>query len=117
MPTMDRLCAALAVPLVLSASAAEAQISRSALVAPAESGFTIVQARSGPLVFRMPPGDFRSPAGPGRNGLIGTIPLRSDLQIAIGRIAVPNFAAPRMESANIRRGDRGIAAVGFNLRF
>lgn len=117
MPIMGRLCDALAVPLVLSAAAAEAQVSRSALVAPVEAGLSIVPARTGLPDLRMPPGDLRFAPGPIRSGLIGTVPLRRDLQIAIGRIAVPNFTAPRMEGANIRRSDRGIAAVGFNLRF
>jgi len=116
MPIMGRLCAALAVPLVLPA-AAEAQIGRSALVAPVEAGLITVPARSGLPDFRMPPGDLRLPADPTRNGLIGTLPLRRDLRIAVGRFAVPNFTAPRMEPADIRRRDRGIAAVGFSFRF
>ena len=114
---MDRLCFALAVPLVLAAAAAEAQDGHWALVAPAEAGLGTVPARSGPPDFRIPPGDSRAAPGPVRQGLIGTIPLRRDLRIAIGRIAVPNFTAPRMEGADIRRGDRGITAVGFNFRF
>ena len=117
MPVMDRLCVALAVPLVLFAPAAEAQISHWALAAPVEAALGTVPARSGPPDFRMPPGVFRAAPGPVRNGLIATIPLRRDLQIAIGRIAVPNFTAPRMEGADIRRSDRRIAAVGFNFRF
>ena len=122
MPNLGRLCVALAVPLVLPA-AAEAQTSRSALVAPVEAGSIIVPARSGLPDFRMPPGDLRAPPGPARNGLIGTIPLRRDLQIAIGRFAVPELAGPRTNieserrSAEVRRRDRGIAAVGFSLRF
>lgn len=117
MPIMGRLCVALAAPLALSAAAAEAQLSRSALVAPVEAGLSVVPARSGLPDFRMPPGDFRAQPGPARNGLIGTVPLRRDLQIAVGRFAVPNFTAPRMEGADIRRRDRGIAAVGLHLRF
>jgi hypothetical protein len=113
MPIMDRLCVALAVPLVLSAPAAEAQVGHGAPVAPVETE----PARSDPPDFRIQPGDFRAAPRPVRNGLIGRIPLRPDLQISIGRIAVPNFTAPRMEGADIRRSDRGIAAVGFNFRF
>ncbi len=116
MPHLGRLCAALVVPLVLPA-AAEGQVSRSALVAPVEAGLSIVPAPSGFPDFRMPPGDFRAPPGPARNGLIGTIPLRRDLQVAVGRFAVPNFTAPRMEAADIRRRDRRLAAIGLSLRF
>ena len=60
MPIMDRLCVALAVPLVLSAAAAEAEVSHWALVAPVEAGLGIVPAPSGLPDFRMPPGDFHA---------------------------------------------------------
>ncbi len=116
MPIVGRLCVALAVPLVLPA-AAVAQASRSAVVAPVEAGLIIMPAPSGLPDFRVPSGDLRAPPGPVRNGLIGTLPLRRDLRIAVGRFAVPNFTAPRMEPADIRRRDRGIAAVGLSFRF
>jgi len=122
MPIVGRLCAALAIPLVLPA-AAEAQTSRSALVAPVEAGLIIMPAPSGLPDFRVPSGDLRAPPGPVRNGLIGTIPLRRDLRIAVGRFAVPELAGPRTNieserrSADVRRRDRGIAAVGLSFRF
>lgn len=116
MRIVGRLCAALAVPLVLPA-AAKAQFSGSALVAPVEAGLSIGPAPSGFPDFRVPPGDLRVAPGPARNGLIGAVPLRRDLRVAVGRIAVPNFTAPRMEGADIRRRDRAIAAVGFSFRF
>lgn len=118
MPIMGRLCGALAVPFVLSTAAAEAQVGRSALVAPAEAGPTgPVPARRGLPDFRLARGEYRIPPGPFRNGLTGSMPVGRDLTIAVGRLAVPNFAVPRMESADIRRRDRAITAVGFSFRF
>lgn len=112
MPNMGRLCSALAVPFVLSATAAEAQVTHWALVAPAEA----VPARSGLPDFRMPRGDYRVPPGPVQGGLVGAVPLGRNLQVAVGRFVVPDIAAPR-EAAEIRRRDRRIAAVGFSFRF
>lgn len=118
MPIMGRLCGALAVPLVLWAVAAEAQVRRSALVAPVEGGQTkAVPAPLGLPGFRIARDEFRVPPDSVRNGLIGAVPLGHNLQIAAGRLAVPNFTAPRMEAADIRRSDRRIAAVGFSFRF
>jgi len=118
MPTMGRLCGALAFPLALSAPAAEAQIRRSASVAPIGPGSTeAVPVPRGLPDFRMARDEYRLPPKPFRNGLTGSLPLGRDLAIAVGRLAVPNFAAPRMEAADIRRRDRAITAVGFSLRF
>lgn len=118
MPIMGRLCGALAVPLVLAAAAAEAQVGRSALVEPVEPGRPgALPVRRSPPDFRMARDPYRIPADPFRNGLTGSMPLGRDLTIAIGRLAVPNFAAPRMEAAEIRRRDRAITAVGFSFRF
>ncbi len=118
MPVMGRLCGALAVPLVLWAVAAEAQVWRSALVAPVEPGQTqAVPAPPGLPGFRIARDQFRVPPDSVRNSLIGAVPLGRNLQIAAGRLAVPNFTAPRMEAADIRRSDRRITAVGFSFRF
>jgi hypothetical protein len=122
MPIMGRLCAALAVPLVLPA-AAEAQISRSDLVAPVEAGFSVVPARSGLPDFRVSRGDLRETGRPPRSGLIGSLPITANLNIGVGRFRVLELARPRsnMEPerrpTDMQRRDRGIAAVGFSFRF
>jgi hypothetical protein len=67
--------------------------------------------------FRMPRGDYRQPPGPIRNGLIGAVPVGRNAHVALGRFAVPNFNAPRIEPGEIRRRDRSLAAIGFSLRF
>jgi len=112
---------ALAVPLtLLTAAPAAAQHSPAALVAP--------PGRSADAALRLP--DFTPPAGdlrragePRRNGLIAAWRVSDDVQIGIGRFSVPEIARPRthMESdrapTSVRSRDRGIAAVGFSLRF
>lgn len=118
MPIIGRLCGALAVPFVLSAAVAEAQVTRSVLVA--SVGAERAQAppaRPDLPTFRMPRGEYPALPGPVRDGLIGAVPFGRNMQIAVGRFAVPNFTAPRMETAEIRRRDRGIAAVGLSFRF
>ena len=116
MPVMGRLCGALAVPFVLFTAAAEAQVGRSA---PVEAGHAqAVPARPDPPEFRTPRGEYRARPGLVRDGLIGAIPFGR--QPAIRHRALrwsPNFTAPRMEAADIRRRDRGIAAVGLSFRF
>ena len=73
--------------------------------------------------FRPPMGDLRRVGEPRRNRLIAAWPLTENLDIGIGRFQVPEIVRPRtyMESerqpASVRPRDRGIAAVGFSLRF
>lgn len=98
-------------------AAASAQSATAALVGPADPTLHSTASRPSLPDFRMPSGDFRQPPGPVRGGLIGAVPLGRSLQVAVGRFAVPNFSAPRIEPAEIRRRDRNLAAVGFALRF
>ena len=98
-------------------AAAVAQSATAALVGPADPTLHSTASRPGLPDFRMPRGDYRQPPGPVRGGLIGAVPLSRDLQVAVGRFAVPNFSSPRIEPAEIRRRDRNIAAVGLALRF
>jgi len=123
MPNRGHLCRALSVPLALSAAAAEAQIDRSALAAPVEAGLSVVPARAGLPDFRTPFGALREAGRPSRNGLIAALPMTDNLNIGVGRFAVPELARPRsnMERerrpTDVRRRDSGIAAVGFSFRF
>ena len=118
LPRLGLLFAVALVPLVLWAVAAEAQVWRSALAAPVERGLTqAVPAPPGLPGTRIARDEYRVPPDSARNGLIGAVALGRNLQVAVGRLAVPNFTAPRMEAANIRRSDRRITAVGFSFRF
>lgn len=77
----------------------------------------------------MRPPDFRiledpsRPGEPPRSGLIAAWPVNDNLTVGVGRYAVPRIARPRtnMEAerspTGVRDRDRGIAAVGFSLRF
>ena len=103
-------------PMIWPAAAA-AQTGAAALVGPADPTLHTTASRPGLPDFRMPRGDYRMLPGPVRGGLIGAVPLGRNLQVAVGRFAVPNFSAPRIEPAEIRRRDRSVAAVGFALRF
>ena len=103
-------------PLVCWPAAAAAQPSAEPLVQPPDR-MPVAPTRLAPPEFRLPGGDYRMAPGPVRSGLIGAVPLGRDVQVAVGRFAVPNFSAPRIEPAEIRRRDRGMAAVGFSFRF
>jgi hypothetical protein len=114
MSSIGRLVATLAFPLSLWPSIAEAQIRRPT---PTPGAPAADAARSGPADSRTARPDFTYAPVVERNGLVGTLTIGPNLNFAIGRLAVPNFAAPRMEAAEIRRGYRNIAAVGLSLRF
>ena len=107
--------------VLLAAVPAAAQTSGAALVGPLERPAIAFDRR--PIDFRPPDGDLRDPGSPPRNGLIAAWRINEDLEIGIGRFAVPEIARPRthMESERnptaVRPRDRGIAAVGFSLRF
>src|SRR5688500_842839 len=112
-----RLAAALVVSLTL-ASPALAQIDTT--IAGLRPGAS--PARLLPH-FALPAGDFRDVGAPSRNGLIAAVPLRENLQIGIGRfrVAEPARARTHMEPerapTDLRRKERGVAAVGMSLRF
>lgn len=122
---MRRICAALSVPfVVLPGSEAAAQISSVTLVGPTIAAPSEpVRPRAGSPDFRMPDGDLRRAGAPDRSGLIAAYPVQENLQIGIGRFVVPELARPRtnMEREQhptaMRGRERGIAAVGFSLRF
>ena len=113
---MGRLCGALAVPFALWPAHAAAQSGAAAPIAPADTAEAEAAQPDLPD-FRMPPGDARASPGPVRNSLIGAVPLARNLQIAVGRFAVPDIGVPRTEGADIRRRDRRIAALAFSFRF
>ena len=119
-----RWCRFALVLMILSwPAAAAAQSATAVLVGPTDPTLHSIAPPSSLPDFRMPRGDYRQPPGPVRNGLLGAVPLRSNLQVAVGRFMIPEVARPRthMEHdarpADVRRRDRGMAAVGFSLRF
>jgi len=121
---LRRFFTALSTPLILlMATGAEAQSISVFLVGPTDASALPAPTRLNLPDFRMPPGDLRAPGAVRRNGLIAAYPLRENLQIGVGRFAVPAIARARtyMESDRaptaVRLRDRGVAAVGFSLRF
>jgi hypothetical protein len=113
-----RLAGALAIPLSL-ASPASAQIDLSTNV---NGGTPRPGARLVPS-FTPPAGDFRQTGNVRRNGLIASYPVDRNLEIGIGRVRVAEPARPRtyMEPerapTDLRRRERGVAAIGMSLRF
>ncbi len=65
---------------------------------------------------------WRAPPGPVQEGRLG-MPLADNMQVGVGRFAVPEPARPPTHTepiartADIARRHRGIAAVGLSLRF
>lgn len=117
-------CAALALLLSLTtAASAAAQHSGAALLQPLDT----VPQFSAPTAnlpdFRAPEGDLRQAGEVRRNGLIATYRVGPNLQIGVGRFAVPEIARPRTNMERdrsptaVRPRDRGIAAIGFSLSF
>ena len=108
---------------LLVAAPAAGQVSGAALVGPLERSPAIAESRSRLPIFRMPEGDLREVGVPRRNGLIGAIAINDRLDVGIGRFNVTEIARPRthMEADRqptaVRPRDRGIAAIGFSLRF
>lgn len=117
----DRRRGALGVMLALFSGPLAAQ-PNAALVGPRDPVQEIQTLRSLPS-FRMPEGDLRLPTPPRRSGLIAAYPVDKNLEIGVGRFAVPEIARPRTHMENerhpaaVRPRDRGIAAIGFSLRF
>lgn len=118
---MRRLMAAPVIACALVTAAPAAAQSAASLVAPPDRNSEF-STRSLPD-FRPPAGDLRRAGEPRRNGLIAAWPLGENLDIGIGRFEIPEPARPRthMERdrnpTSVRSRDRGIAAVGFSLRF
>ncbi len=112
-----RLAGALAGPFVL-ASPASAQIDLS-------TGMVTGVRPPARLMpnFAAPAGDFRQVGTPRRSGLIAAFPIDENLQIGLGRFRVAEPARPRthMEPerapTDLRRRERGVAAIGMSLRF
>jgi len=72
--------------------------------------------------FRMPRDLSRAPE-PERNGLIAALPLGERLTLGVGRFPVLELPRARTHTereprpADVRRRERGIAAIGVSLRF
>ena len=117
-------CAALALSLasIVAAPAAAQQSAASLVASPDATAFSTPSATALPD-FRPPRGDLRQSGEVRRNGLIAAYRVAPNLQIGVGRFAVPEIARPRTHMENdrtptaVRSRDRGIAAVGFSLSF
>jgi hypothetical protein len=118
-------CAALTLSLALVAVApAAAQQSGAALVGPIDRGRPAAPAApAGVPDFTAPPADLREGGETRRNGLIAAYRVAPNVQLGVGRFAVPEIARPRTNMERERNPtavqprERGIAAVGFSLSF
>lgn len=116
-----RLMAAPTIACTLLTAAPAAAQNAATLVGPADAPPEL-STRSLPD-FRPPAGDLRRAGEPRRNGLIAAWPVTENLQIGIGRFAIPELPRARtnMEAdrspASVRPRERGMAAIGFSLRF
>ena len=119
-----RLPAALTLPLALLAAApAIGQTSGAALVRPMELRPPMATNPTNLPSFTVPQGDLRRAGEVRRSGLIAGYRIAPNVEIGIGRFAVPELARPRTHMERdrnptaVRPRDRGIAAVGFSLSF
>jgi len=109
--------------LLASAGTAAAQSGYVSTIAPVGIGSAFENRPQGVPDFRMPGGDLREVGVPRRNGLIAAMPLGDRVTLGVGRFRVTEIARPTthvepaQRSADVRRRDRGIAAVGVSLRF
>ena len=105
-----------------AAGPAAAQASAAALVRGQEPRAQMAPSER-TLRFIAPDGDLRLPGEPRRSGLIAAFPVRENVEIGIGRFAVPEIARPRTNleternPSSVRLRDRGIAAIGVSFRF
>jgi len=121
---LRRLAAALSASFSLvTASPVVAQNNAVALVQSHDQGrFTVAPRSRGPQ-FLVPEGDLRRPGETRRNGLIAAIAVNPNLDIGVGRFHVGEIARPRdntereRQPGSVRSRDRGMAGVGFSLRF
>jgi hypothetical protein len=118
--------AALTLSLALATAApAAAQQSGAALVGPVDRGRPAAPAAAAAGVpdFTAPTADLREGGRARRNGLIAAYRVAPNVQLGIGRFAVPEIARPRTNMERERNPtavqprERGIAAVGFSLSF
>ncbi len=103
-------------------AAASAQSRNISLVSPVG-----LEARAAPISnlpnFQLPAGDLREVGVTRKSGLIAAFPIRRGLQIGVGRFNVSEIARPRThvetdrQPMAVQSRDRGIAAVGVNVRF
>ena len=101
------------------------------LAAPAYCQIDLSSEQSGPRrasarllpSFTSAAGDFRQAGLPRQSGLIAAMPIDDNIQIGLGRFRVAEPPRPRthMEPerapTDLRRRERGVAAVGMSLRF
>lgn len=105
------------------AAPAAAQLPYAPLLVVEEPIVSPLSRRAPPPSFRMPRGDLREAPGPSRNGLLAALPLADNVTLGVGRFRSVDAPRPRahMEpahrAAEVRRRERGIAAVGVSLRF
>ena len=108
--------------LLAGAAPALAQLGYDPMTVAADPAPYLPSRQPPPPSFRMPQLDLREAPGPVRNGLIAAVPLRDNVTLGIGRFW---SSAPRPRShveseprpAEMRRRERGVAAVGVSIRF
>ena len=107
---------------VAGSAPAAAQLGYDPMIVAADPAPWLPSRRAPPPNFRMPSGDLREAPGPRRNGLIAALPVNANMTLGIGRFS---SSAPRPRDhveaeprpADLRRRDRGVAAVGVSIRF
>jgi hypothetical protein len=66
---------------------------------------------------------YRPAPAPFPGGIVGAVPLAPNMQLSIGRFTIAEPARPRTHTepahrlADMRRQERGIAAIGLSLNF
>lgn len=106
-----------------TASPAVAQQSGAALVGPVDRGRPTAPAATDLPDFTTPAADLSDGGEPRRNGLIAAYRVAPNVQVGIGRFAVPEIARPRTHMERERNPtavqprERGIAALGVSLSF
>lgn len=105
-----------------AAEPAAGQLGYDPMIVAADPAPYLPSRQAPPPSFRMPQLDLREAPGPLRNGLIAALPVRENVTLGIGRFW---SSAPRPRShveseprsSDLRRRERGIAAVGVSVRF
>ena len=111
------------VAILASSGPAAAQLNSAPMLSSQGVASSFEERRPNLPDFRMPGGDLRQAGTPRRNGLIAAMPVSENVIFGVGRFSVTEIARPATHvepahrAADIRRRDRGIAAVGVSLRF